>query len=206
MAKRRLAIAALLLIGVGLLGLAVGSGSTLPLDLALSQGLSLRSGQSGTWLIAAMQAISWTGGGTQRTLIVILLALALWRWRGVAAGSAMVLTSLTSNWASNLLKIGFARPRPQLVPHLDNVGASLSYPSGHATSAAVVYLLLAMVLPAGRRPFWLGLAALFAFLTGLSRIMLGVHYASDVVGGWMLGAAFALIGVELAERRGAVRP
>ncbi len=195
-----------LLLGVALLGWAINHGLTMGPDLHAANWLSLRRGSAPDWLIANMQAISWTGGGSQRTLIVALIAVALWRWRGGVTGLAMALTSLTSNWASNLLKLYFARPRPQLVPHLDDVGASLSYPSGHATNAAVVYLLLALVLPQQRRTLWLVLAAALALLTGLSRMMLGVHFASDILGGWMLGAAFALVGAEAVQRWGRARP
>jgi undecaprenyl-diphosphatase len=206
MRNRGLLIAGTLLLGVALLGWAIGRGLTQGFDLQAAAVLSLRRGQAPDWLIAVTQGISWLGGGPQRTLIVVLIALALWRWRSAVAGASMALSSLTSNWTSNLLKLDFARPRPQLVPHLDDVGASLSYPSGHATSAAVVYLLLALVLPPRHRILWLGLAAVLTVLTGLSRVMLGVHYASDVAGGWMLGVAFALLGVELARRREAARP
>lgn len=199
-------VAGLLLIGVGLLGSAIAAGWTRSFDLALARLLSLQRGQSPDWLIAGASEISWVGGGPQRTAIVVMIALTLWRWRGLAVGAAMALTSLGSNLASEWLKHGYARPRPQLVPHLDDIGASLSYPSGHATSAAVVYLLLALVLPPERRRLWLWLAAGLALLTGLSRIMLGVHYPSDVAGGWMLGAAFALIGAALLERRGVAGP
>lgn len=205
MQVRGLVWAAALLLAVALLGWAAGHGLTRDLDLRIAASLSLQRGRSPDWLIAATQEISWLGGGPQRTVIVVLIALALWRWCGAAAGSAMALASLTSNWASTWLKLDFARPRPQLVPHLEDVGTSLSYPSGHATSAAVVYLLLALVLPRRHRPWWLGLAALLTMLTGLSRIMLGVHYASDVVGGWMLGSAFALIGFGLVRRQQAIR-
>ena len=200
MRQAKLLSASVLLVGVALLGWAANRGLTQGLDLQLADWLALRRGISPDWLIGVMQAISWTGGGPQRTLIVVLIAAALWRWRGGASGLAMALTSLTSNWASNLLKLYFARPRPHLVPHLDDVGTSLSYPSGHATSAAVVYLLLAMVLPPQRRTLWLALAATLALLTGLSRMMLGVHFASDIVGGWMLGAAFASVGAEAVQR------
>ena len=192
--------AALLFVGVGLIGWAAARGQLLWLDGPLSAALALRQGQSPDWLIAAMQAISWPGGGPQRTPIVVAIALGLWRWRGAAAGLALALAALISNWISGWLKLSFARVRPDLVPHLDNVAGSLSYPSGHATSAAVVYLAFALLSPAQWRGRMLALAALLAFLTGLSRIMLGVHYASDVVGGWMLGTAFALLAAELCRR------
>ena len=198
--------AALLFVGVGLIGWAAARGQLLWLDGPLSAALALRQGQSPDWLIAAMQAISWPGGGVQRTLIVVAIALGLWRWRGAAAGWALALAALISNWVSGWLKISFARVRPDLVPHLDNVAGSLSYPSGHATSAAVVYLALALLSPAQWRGRMLALAALLTFLTGLSRIMLGVHFASDVLGGWMLGAAFALLAAELCQRWSSARP
>lgn len=198
--------AGLLLLGVAMLGMAIDRGWTQAADVALASKLSLQQGRSPDWLIALMQGISWIGGGPQRTALVILIALALWRWSGGAAGAAMALTSLASNRASEWLKLDFARPRPRLVPHLDQIGGSLSYPSGHATSAAVVYLLLALLLPPARRAAGLGVAAILSLLTGLSRIMLGVHYPSDVLGGWMLGAAFALLGMALIARRAPVRP
>ena len=198
--------AALLFIGTCLIGWAAARGQRLWLDAPLSAALALRQGQSPDWLIAAMQAISWPGGGPQRTPIVVAIALGLWRWRGAAAGWALALAALISNWISGWLKLSFARVRPDLVPHLDNVAGSLSYPSGHATSAAAVYLAFALLSPAQWRGRMLAVAALLAFLTGLSRIMLGVHFASDVLGGWMLGTAFALLAHELCQRWSAVRP
>ena len=192
-------------VGVCLIGWAAVRGQLLWLDGPLSAALALRQGQSPDSLIAVMQAISWPGGGTQRTPIVIAIALGLWRWRGAAAGLALALAALISNWASGWLKLSFARVRPDLVPHLDNVTGSLSYPSGHATNAAVVYLAFALLCPAEWRARMLALAALLTFLTGLSRIMLGVHYASDVLGGWLLGAAFAMLAAELGQRRSGAR-
>lgn len=192
--------AALLLAGTGLIGLAAAHGLMLWLDQPVAAALALRHGPASDRLIAAMQAISWLGGGPQRTPIVAAIALGLWRWRGAAAGWALVLTALVSNLVSGWLKLSFARVRPDLVPHLDNVAGSLSYPSGHATNAAAVYLVFALLAPAEWRGRMLALAALLAFLTGLSRIMLGVHFASDVLGGWMLGASFALLAAALCQR------
>lgn len=198
--------AGILLLGVFAVGLAVMRGLTQSFDTDLALRLSLQQGQSSQALIAVMQAMSWIGGGPQRTVIVIVIALAVWRWHSLAMGLAIALSSLVSSRVSDWLKLEFARARPQLVLHLDDVAGSLSYPSGHATSAAVVYLLLALILPPRHRTAGLVLAAVLTGLTGLSRIMLGVHYPSDVLGGWMLGAAFALIGFECAQRRAPVRP
>lgn len=202
----RVMAGALLLAGVGVLGWAIAVGVTQAFDLALAAPLSLRRGTSPDWLIALMQGISWVGGGPQRTVIVVIIALGLWRWRGALAGSTLALAALTSTLTSDWLKLFYLRLRPSLVPHLDTVIANQSYPSGHATNAAVVYLLVALLAPPALRPRLLMGAVLLTFLTGLSRVMLGVHYPSDVIGGWMLGSAFALLAAEYCHRLAGTKP
>ncbi len=187
-----------------LLGWLVGRGDLQAFDLAVSHALNLERGRSPSALIAVMQAISWIGGGIQRYIMVALLAAILWRWWGWGAGLAMGLSALLSSGVSSLLKQGFARVRPDLVPQLDPIH-SFSYPSGHATSAAVVYILFIMLVPQARHPVWQALAALMIVATGLSRITLAVHWPSDVIGGWMLGAAAALFAGALIARRDQLR-
>lgn len=180
-----------LFLSVAVLGLAVNAGWFHNFDFAVSHALNLQRGQSPDWLIRFMWCISWTGGGIQRYFIVTILALILWRWWGWGAGLAMGLGSLIANLTSETMKEFYARIRPDLVPQLDPI-SSHAYPSGHATSAAVVYILFIMLVPQARHPAWQVIAALMILLTGISRIMLGVHWPTDVIGGWMLGAAFAL--------------
>ncbi|HEX5080258.1 MAG TPA: phosphatase PAP2 family protein [Geminicoccaceae bacterium] len=105
-----------------------------------------------------------------------------------AVGGGMLVSTLT--------KLGFDRPRPDLVPHAVQVHTA-SFPSGHAMMAAVTYLtlgaLLARAQPRRRLKLYLvGLAATLTVLIGLSRIYLGVHWPTDVLAGWSLGAAWAL--------------
>ncbi len=173
------------------LGFTVTEGHLRDFDVAVSNAFNLRRGLSPDWLILFMQGVSWIGGGIQRYIMIIVLTIALWRWRGWGAGLAMGLTSLASSLSSDVMKIFFARARPDLVVQLDPIN-SPAFPSGHATNAAVVYMLLIMLVPQARHPAWQGLAAAMILLTGLSRIMLGVHWPTDVIGGWMLGASFAL--------------
>lgn len=193
-------IAAFLIAATLLLGFAVGARLADGFDERLSLSLALRSGEDSPALIAFMQGVSFLGGGTPRWIIVILLSVLVWRWCGGRCAVALAGASLLANLASSLLKIAFDRPRPDLIAHLDHV-SSASYPSGHATSAAVVYLLLAWLAP----PRWRGAAWLLAgamiILNGFSRIMLGVHWISDIAGGTMLGAAFAILGAAWAARR-----
>ncbi|KAB2854379.1 MAG: phosphatase PAP2 family protein [Sphingopyxis terrae] len=179
------------ILAVVLLGLIVKVGWTVRIDLFLSYGLSLKVDHSSRQLIAFMQAISWIGGGTPRWVLVGLIAAAVRYWGGRRPALAIVAAVLFANITSSLLKAAFDRPRPDLIAHLEHV-SSASYPSGHATSAAALYLTLALLAPVQwRRATW-ALAVLMIGLTGLSRIMLGVHWPSDIVGGMLLGAAFAL--------------
>lgn len=105
--------------------------------------------------------------------------------------------------ASTLLKLAFARPRPDLVPHATEV-ATASFPSGHAMVSAVVYLtlaaLLARLVAAPRlKAYIIGVAVVLTLLIGTSRIYLGVHWPSDVLAGWAAGAAWALVCLALAR-------
>ena len=192
--KQRQVVAAIaLIIAVVVLGLAVGAGWTQAADWQISHMLSLRIDESDPAFITFMQGASWIGGGTPRWIIVILLCALVWHWCGPRCAAALGGASLLSNLASSLLKLGFGRARPDLINHPDHQ-PSFSYPSGHATNAAVVYLLLAWLAPPRWRPFAWTLAGAMIILNGFSRIMLGVHWASDIAGGTMLGTAFALLG------------
>jgi undecaprenyl-diphosphatase len=98
---------------------------------------------------------------------------------------------------STALKSGFARARPDLVPHGDVV-TSMSFPSGHAMSSAVVYLTLAALLVRvqtthRRKVYLMAVAIVLTLLIGVSRVYLGVHWPSDVLAGWCLGSAWALL-------------
>lgn len=191
--SRPQATSAALIAATILLGFAVGADWTQAADWQVSHALALRVDESDPAFIAFMQWASWIGGGTPRWIIVILLCALVWHWCGPRCAVALGGASLFSNLASSLFKLGFGRARPDLIDHLDHQ-TSYSYPSGHATSAAAVYLLLAWLAPPRWRRYAWTLAAAMIILNGFSRIMLGVHWASDIVGGTMLGTAFAVLG------------
>ena len=99
-----------------------------------------------------------------------------------------------------LQKYELGRMRPDQNPHLVNV-YSLSFPSGHSANSVMVYVAMALMLveDGRRRTFWLAGAFVLAFLIGLSRPMLGVHWPSDVVAGWSFGLLWAMLLVWLSR-------
>lgn len=112
--------------------------------------------------------------------------------------------------ASTLLKYTFARPRPDLVPHIVDAYTS-SFPSGHATAAAVAYLTLGGILSWSQQRrrmkiYILSVAIGLTLIIGMTRVYLGVHWPTDVLAGWALGAGWALAWSGIAivvSRRGA---
>jgi undecaprenyl-diphosphatase len=112
---------------------------------------------------------------------------------------------------SSLLKEGFERPRPDLVPHGAHV-YSASFPSAHSMMSAATYLtlgaLLARVQPRRRlKIFLLGFAVFLTLIVGCSRIYLGVHWPTDVLAGWTAGSVWALLcwlAARWLQRRGKV--
>jgi len=146
-----------------------------------------------------MQGVSWFGGGIPRWALVLLLVAFLWRTAGRRPALLLGGTAAAANLASSLFKNVFGRPRPDLIPHLDHV-SSWSYPSGHATSVTVIALVLALIAPPSWRPAAGWCAAGAILLTALSRVALGVHWPSDVLGGAMLGGAFAIAAAAIFGR------
>jgi len=98
---------------------------------------------------------------------------------------------------NSLLKIQFARPRPDLFVPAAKVFTA-SFPSGHAALSAITYLTLAALLASMTdsrrlRYYLMALAVTLTFLIGLSRVYLGVHYPTDILAGWCIGSAWALM-------------
>ena len=123
----------------------------------------------------------------------------------VAVGSGIFL--------SLLLKQGFDRPRPDLVPHESYV-YTMSFPSGHAMMSAVTYLTLAALLCRVQKRlrvklYLLTLAILLTMGVDISRVYMGVHWPTDVLAGWTAGASWTLACWQLGrwlQDRGQIEP
>ncbi len=149
------------------------------------------------WLLGAMRDLTALGSPPVLALCVLAVAGALLARRQYHALVLLLVAALGGILLNLLLKPLFGRPRPDIALRLTEV-QSLSFPSGHAMGAAVIYLTLAALLARLVRPralklYFLGLAALVTFLVGASRVYLGVHYPTDVLAGWTVGLAWALL-------------
>lgn len=168
-----------------------------PILLALRVAGHLDTPVGPVWLRQAAIDISALGGFTLLWLfggsgIAALIFL------GRRAEAAWIAVSLIgASLISTELKRVIHRPRPELVPHLAWVD-NASFPSGHAMISAATYLTIALML-AGLEPRRSVRVAIVAFfsaivvLIGCSRVYLGVHWPSDVLGGWCFGTVWALL-------------
>lgn len=148
------------------------------------------------WLEIVMSDLTALGGHTILTLISTLAVIYLLIRKKQSSALLVAASGLSGMALNHLLKTGFDRPRPDLVSHLAEVH-TLSFPSGHAMLAAIIYLTLGVLLARNEpshplKAFILGTAMVLTFLVGLSRIYLGVHWPTDVLAGWCIGAAWAL--------------
>jgi undecaprenyl-diphosphatase len=147
------------------------------------------------WLTKVMVDITALGGVTVLTLIVTLVVVYL-ALRRKFRTAAFVTVSILGGWAlSSAMKIGIARPRPEVVQHLVEV-SDMSFPSGHAMLSAITYLTLGAMLSRieeqpSLRYFFPLVAVVLTLLIGSSRMYLGVHYPTDVLGGWAAGTVWA---------------
>ncbi len=127
--------------------------------------------------------------------IVGVAALFLWLTRHKYSATLLLVATAGGIGLNNILKVGFSRPRPQIF-EWGTTASSSSFPSGHAMSATVVYGTVAYLLARLQKHGWArALTLLFAVvmiaLICLTRLYLGVHYPSDVLGGIIVGLAWS---------------
>jgi undecaprenyl-diphosphatase len=172
---------------------------TLPFDVALMESLgTLRR----PWLTDVMLLFTFIGNGLIEVPLALLAAYALWRLGRPRCAKRYVFAALSAEVVYAILKPTFQRDRPRIIERLADAGW-YSYPSGHAMLAPVIYgfaliLLAKSVRSRSARSMLLVLAMTIPPLIAISRVYLGVHYPSDVVGALFLGNAWVLLWSEVA--------
>lgn len=182
-----------------LLAAALGGGPAFSTDVGLIHGLNdWRRSLVGVTVTAA--AVTMLGGGFLLVPAALAAAAYLaWRKR-IGAAAALLATTLGGRLVIELAKLAIDRPRPVVGPYEVYV-TSTSFPSGHAGNTMITYLALALFLaPRERRQRVLKLALLGSLVVGATRPLLGVHWPTDVVGGWAFGALWVLAAYSLARR------
>lgn len=155
------------------------------------------------WVVAVTDA----GGGVGRTVLVLLVGLPLAVREHSRRPVVLLAAAGLAGWLlSDGLKLLVGRPRPPVALAVPPHPTTLAWPSGHALgSAAVVPLVAALLWPLLRRAWQRALlaaaAAAFVLAVGASRVYLGVHWGTDVLGGWALGLALAALVVAVDRWR-----
>lgn len=158
------------------------------------------------WFEEAVRDITALGSTLLLSLAVVTVVGLLLLMRHWRAAVFTFVSAVTGQLVSHGLKELFGRPRPDLIPHEVTVFTH-SFPSGHAMMSAVVYLTLAalaarLVELRRLKIYALSVAVVLTILIGASRVYLGVHWPSDVLAGWTIGASWALACWLIAARIG----
>ena len=194
-------IASAALAGFLWLGHTVGTRASLPFDTAVREAIHTRGSPWLTWLMMGVTRL-----GTTRFLALVTIG-AWWalsrrgEWR---AAALLTVSTLGMTALSESLKVEYHRERPAAYFGYDEP-TNYSYPSGHSDTSISFYGLLAFIATrriesrARRRAVW-SAAALLVLSIGFSRVYLGVHYPTDVLGGYAVGLVWtiAMAGVERA--------
>ncbi|WP_353860040.1 phosphatase PAP2 family protein [Azospirillum formosense] len=212
-----MAVSAGLILAFALLAGEVIEGETAAFDRAVLMALRVAGDPAmplgPPWLHNAARDVTALGSITVLSLITAV-TVGFLLLQGKRGASLLVLLSVGGGMAiSGLLKNQIGRERPDIVPHGDIVFTA-SFPSGHSLLSAVVFLTLGAMLARfveGRRQkaYVLVVAMAVTLLVGCSRVYLGVHWPTDVLAGWCVGAGWATLCWLVAlwlQRRGAVEP
>ncbi len=194
--------AAALLVAVTLLALSVSTGATRPLDVAIIDAVRSDALVTPLAFLQPLTILGSTPWVAAMALLVLIVELVARRpWLGLAAAATIGVASLANAGIKDLVQ----RVRPDLLPPLE-IEPGYSFPSGHTALSMVTYGIFALLIarsPLSRplKMLSIGALGLVVLLVGVSRVYLGVHYPSDVLGGWLTGLAIVLLFEALLRSR-----
>jgi undecaprenyl-diphosphatase len=185
----------------GVLFSVVRSRGVLGVDMAVANWAAAHATSLSTTLL---RALTWVGSTT--VVVGMAVVVGALEWRRIRSRSTWLFLSLVvvgQLVIANLIKLGVQRARPTIDPLASFSGSS--FPSGHSVAAAACYAAIALVMSRGRTPrtraALAGLAAGIAAGVGMSRMLLGVHWFTDVIAGLAVGWAwFALCAIATGGR------
>lgn len=155
-------------------------------------------------LVEAIRDTTALGGVLLRNLFALAAVVAL-LFLSLRREAVLFALTVMTGWLANTgLKQFVGRDRPEIVPHLMEAGGE-SFPSGHSFNAAVVYIAMAIAFAAMSRRhsvryLLIATAMVLSALVAWSRVLLGGHFPSDVVAGWLGGAGWAFLAAALLYR------
>ena len=187
--------------GVLVLNGEVREGETTAFDrtliLALRQSVDPNRLLGPRWLQETARDITALGGFTVLGLVTVLALAVLLVYGRRRQALVFAVAAVGTQVAAEAIKSIVGRPRPSFVMHYDLI-ASSSFPSGHSMMAPAIYFTLAAIIAAGElrpaaRILLMGSSLALVVAIGVSRVFLGVHWPTDVLAGWTLGSAVALL-------------
>jgi undecaprenyl-diphosphatase len=147
------------------------------------------------WLVTTLQVLTTPGSAVTAWVVLTALTAVLLVRRRIRLALYVAVTGLGAATLSPLLKHLVNRLRPIVATPVATAGGP-SFPSGHTLAVTVwvgvVLLVLLPVVPAHLRRVAVGGGVVLAVLVGLTRIALGVHFLSDVLGGWLIGTGWLM--------------
>jgi undecaprenyl-diphosphatase len=182
-------------VGFATLAERVMAGDTLQMDETILRAME-RMGAP--WLDNIALEVTALGARVVVWMVVLIASVFLWSSRHHYSAALLWVSMVGAGFVNAALKVSFNRPRPDVFPWRTTHVGLASFPSGHAMTSIVVYgtlaFLIARLAPTRllRRLTWT-LAILVILLIGWSRLYLGVHWPSDVLAGFVMGAAWAVI-------------
>jgi undecaprenyl-diphosphatase len=149
------------------------------------------------YVTEAVRDLTALGGVFLSTLATIAAIVALLFLKLRREAVLFAATVILGWMLNNTMKALIGRERPSLVPHLTDAGG-MSFPSGHSFASAMIYIGMALAFASlsqrhSVRYTLIGVAMVLSMLIAWSRVLLGVHYPSDVIAGWLGGAGWAFL-------------